>query len=146
MRASLNIVMAGSLLVSGCSAYIADAGYDISRVSSREMAHAEFGLPKKIETVEGQVVEHYRTRRKLHEIDKARVECTLAALSLGSSEVVFLPLELYLLGRRTLWGQDFRIYYHLDGSIDHIYVDNNGDDYILGSIGKIKPCPSITDD
>ncbi len=74
MRSLLLILSLSCLLASGCSSMVSGSGLELRKVTSQEQVHAEFGSPKKTELVDGQLVEHYVTRRKLKENDRATGE------------------------------------------------------------------------
>ncbi len=125
MRA-ISIILIGCLpIFCGCSALISLQGLDVESLASRDQVHRELGSPKKLETVNNSIVEHFQTRRKLSE--PHRGVALLFGTSCGVFETWSFPYELYLLSRRTILGQAIHVSYDPDGKVNRLIVEDNGD-------------------
>lgn len=110
MRNALPLLLAPTLLATGCSMLIAEAGTRYSEFDTREKAHKLFGEPINSGTSEGQQFEEFFTRRKFDTggglEGLARFICTL-----GLNELYLFPAELFRVTRSTVLGQTIRVTY-----------------------------------
>jgi hypothetical protein len=120
------LLMAFSLLPAGCSVLIAYSGIDPDALKTKEEVHAKFGKPVETGVSEGESFETFRTRRKVR--DNISVSgCSMAfGMTLGLSEIIAVPLELYSVARGTLLGQDVQITYDKAGQVTGVCVNGAG--------------------
>src|SRR5436190_661603 len=123
MRTPCLILVANAMLSSGCSSLIARSGSDLSTLTTREQVHAQFGDPSSEDVVEGQPVEDYRTRRKISEPVRSVHLGMSVTMTYGVGELFAFPSELFLLGQRTLVGQDLRFQYDSNGVVTSVLLD-----------------------
>jgi len=123
MRKICLTLIAGVLLTSGCSVYIAESGSDLSKLTTREQVQEEFGKPCASGETEGQPFEDFRTRRKISEWYRSWALGNGIVFTFGLAEFIDFPAELMLLGRRTLFGQDVRFTYDSAGKVTRVYLD-----------------------
>src|SRR5262245_27122075 len=123
LRLAHVLLTACAFLASGCSAWIANCGTDIHTVTTREQANLRFGIPCASGTTNGQPYEEFRTRQKISEPFLAHGNGVGFVMSFGVSELFAFPYELYLLGRRTLLGQNLRFTYDRTGSVTEVLLD-----------------------
>jgi YD repeat-containing protein len=133
MRYLALLLLACVPLFAGCSVYIARMGKDLDRLATREQVHADFGEPCRTGTVDGNAFEDYRTRRKMSERLRSCEQGMAFVMTFGVGELGWFPYELYLLGRRTLLGQEVRFVYDDAGRVIGIHLDGKP----LG----LLPCP-----
>jgi YD repeat-containing protein len=124
MRYYCSLILAASaLLSSGCSLLIARSGTDLYKLSTREQVHEKFGDPCTTGTIEGQPFEGqqfetFLTRQKISEDYFVTAHhCMEIAMTYGLLEFIAFPHELYLLGRRSLFGQNIRFTYDATGNV-----------------------------
>lgn len=122
----------------GCSVFIARSGFDVGTLSSREQIQEKFGSPVSTETIDGHFQETYVTRRKLSEDFRSYGMGMGVVMTFGTGELLSFPYELYLLGRRTIFGQKLHALYDPAGRFSHIIVENNGD-FLYGGGEFIGP-------
>jgi YD repeat-containing protein len=123
MRRILWLVLACSLISSGCSFLIAGSGMNVHRLTTRQDFHREFGPPSETGTEAGQVFEEFHTRRKISEPFRASHLGMEVTMSLGLGEFIAFPWEVYRLGSRTLLGQTLRVTYDPDGRVSRTSLD-----------------------
>ena len=126
MRVASLLLLASVSLSSGCSLMIAGSGKDLGSLTTKEQVHAQFGDPSATGVREGgKVFEDFHTRQKLSTWDQNKAEgyVMLMAMTLGVSELVLTPYELYLLGVRTLIGQTVHVTYDANGKIVRMDLD-----------------------
>lgn len=142
MRGLSLLLITASAFCSGCGIPIADSfarsGFQLRSVTTKARAREEFGTPAKTDLADGQLVEHYRTRRKLAEPYRMMPMGCGSAVTYVTLDAIAIPNELYLLGRRSLVGQDFRIVYDSDETIREIVVEDNGDFLFSGGF-SVQP-------
>ncbi len=123
MRTACLLLMAAMPLTSGCSILIAARGEDMEKLTTRDQVRERFGEPRASVSVEGVLFEEYRTRRKISEPDRAWALSMCVGLTYGLAEFIAFPHELYLLGSRTLLGQDVRFTYDSAGNLRTVHLD-----------------------
>ena len=123
MRYPYLILIVCTVFSSGCSALIARSGSSVSSLTTKDEVHERFGLPATSATVAGQPVESFHTRRKISEPLRSACLGMGIVMTFGLGEVIAFPHELYLLGRRTLFGQEIRFAYDSDGNVKHVYLE-----------------------
>jgi len=121
MRYANFCLIASALLSNGCSVLIARSGVDLHTLTTREKVHEKFGKPSASGTAEGKPFEEFRTRRKIAEPFRGDLLGMSFAWTWGLAEVITFPYELYLLGNRSLLGQDIRFTYDSSGIVRHIH-------------------------
>ena len=123
---TLKILIA--LLSSGCAGFISSRGEDLHVLETKERVRAVLGEPVNSGVEKGQGFEEYTTRRKIASgmgcisYNRLSYHKTVRA-TLGICELILVPGELCLMGKRTLLGQTIRVTY--DGT-DHVteqYLD-----------------------
>ena len=118
MRIASLLLIAFASLSSGCSAFIASRGKDLTVLKTKDEVRAVLGEPNRCGVEDGVVFEEYRTRRKIVTPRWALYGdeyLTLLYLTCGTSELALTPIELYLMGKRTLLGQTIRVTYGATG-------------------------------
>jgi hypothetical protein len=132
--ASLILIATTTLLSNGCAALIARSGEHLGTLTTREKVHEKFGEPLARGTVEeqpregypfptlGLPFEEFRTRRKIAEPSRSASLGMSAVMTFGLGELIMFPYELYLLGNRTLLGQDIRFVYDSAGTVTHYHL------------------------
>lgn len=144
MRGLSLLLIAGFLPFSGCSVLIARSGFDLQDLKSREQVHKEFGPPRTSETIDDGLAEHYRTRRKLSNELEATQFGIGFAMTFGIGEIYAFPYELYLVGSRTLLGQEFWVVYDSRGEVD--YISFREIDDVPPGLGEIESSGQADDD
>ncbi len=142
LRNARFLPLAAALLSGGCSFLIARSGKDLTGLATREEIRAQLAEPIATSVEDGNVIEEYRTRRKIAEPYARRYFSPgypmLLSMTFGTSELISVPYELSLIGRRTLRGQTLRVIYYPDGMVANIYV--NGESlYPLGRDRRDNP-------
>jgi len=124
MRLLWLLFVASIPLTSGCSVFIAEMGKDLSVLKTRDDVHAAFGDPVAIGTADGKPFEEYHTRRKISDYERlGEGYCMLWAATFGGIELLCLPHELYLQGRRTVLGQTLRFRFDAHGTVTGATLD-----------------------
>jgi hypothetical protein len=124
MRLRYLILIAGTaMLISGCSLFIARSGKDLSKLTTKEEVHREFGEPVETGAVEGHPCEDYCTRRKISEPVRSNSLGLGIAMTFGTAEVVAFPMELCFLCRRTVLGQSLRFAYDDNGQVMRVFLE-----------------------
>ena len=119
----LLLVTAMVVRLSTCSMLIAQSGYDLTRLWTRDDVHKEFGEPVATGTVKGFVYEDYRSRRKIAERRRAHDLRDEALITLGIAELIAFPRELFLLCRRAIFGEHIRFVYDGFGHVNVRLLD-----------------------
>ncbi len=126
-RIACFLLVATTPLLSGCASIIARTGTDLYCLKSKEEVQAKLGKPVATGMEDGEFFEEYRTRRKIAEQWPARCSgigyAMLVTMTCGTSELISVPNELFILGRRTLLGQPIRVTYGEDGSVKYVRLD-----------------------
>jgi hypothetical protein len=110
-------------LTSGCSLLIASSGKDLSKLTTKEEVHKEFGEPASTGLIEGHPYEDFTTRRKIGDpigSERAGMGC---AMTFGTIELIAFPFELYRVTRGTVLGQDLRFAYDNSGNVIRVFLD-----------------------
>jgi YD repeat-containing protein len=97
-------------LSGGCAQMMASCGKDMGRLHTREEVHAQFGEPVAMGFAEGRFFEEFHTRKRIAQ-NFGEGYVMVWILTCGAADLVFVPCELYLTGRRTLLGQTIRVSY-----------------------------------
>lgn len=123
MRYALLLLVAPTLLTTGCSIYIAQAGKDVSHLRTRQDAHEEFGAPTAEGVEDGRPFEEFQTRRKVAEKFRGGTHSMALGMTLFLYEFYLFPRELCFLVKCGLAGQTVRMTYNPDGSVRSYSVD-----------------------
>jgi hypothetical protein len=123
MRCGRLILTALLIPTCGCAAIIAKSGKNIDTLTTREEVHKKLGAPDSTELNEDQWTDTYLTRQKISEWRRGGGEGLYFAMSFGLTEFEAFPAEIYLLGRRTLLGQELSFHYDADGRVVDVYLD-----------------------
>jgi hypothetical protein len=130
VRIARTLLIAAASFVSGCAHMIAESGLDLAALPNKEAVHEQVGQPIATGTENGHYFEEYRTRRKLAEPTPARCwgegYVILTTMTAGLSECIAVPNELFILGRRTVFGQPIRVTYAENGSVGSVLFDEPG--------------------
>jgi hypothetical protein len=121
-----------TLLTSGCAGMISGVGTRLLFLTTREEIHAQLGEPTVSGFADGEPFEEYHTRRKISEAGTLRLGDGYAmawVATLGAIDLICVPHELYLLGRRSLLGQTVRVTYDEAGTITDLRLD--GEQYLI---------------
>jgi hypothetical protein len=119
-----------ALSSTGCAALIAGSGQDLADLKDRTEVHAVFGPPAAAGEDDGQPFEEYTTRRKIS--DPRSIGPGMAMVygaTFGLYDLIGVPYELYLTGRRTVQGQRLRFTFDVDGQV--IAVGFDGEQVLL---------------
>lgn len=116
MRYALLLVLL-VFVSTGCSMMIAETGTHHSEFETREKAHKLFGKPTAIDTLDGEPIEDFYTRRKFADGSESLSRLIWFFWTLGLSELYFTPVELVRLTRTTVTGQTIRLFYDKDGAV-----------------------------
>lgn len=123
---------------SGCSAFVASRGVELSDLTTKEQVHRTFGTPvaSGVGGQPDQPYEEFRTHRKISEKWKGQYLLMPCIVTLGLSEVVYFPSQLFCTARQCIVGQTIRFDYDANGKV--ITVDGG---VLLGSSGFSVPAP-----
>ena len=123
MRSTCRILIVIALLPTGCSMLIARSGSDLSKLTTRELVHEKFGEPSTVGRADGESFEEFRTRRKIAEPLRSASLGMGIVMTYGLGEFICFPYELYLLVRRTAFGQDVRFTYNSTSTVTRVFLD-----------------------
>lgn len=112
-----------SLLQSGCAAMIASRGAELDNLKTKEDVHARFGHPVESGITKDIPFETFRSRSAFRNPMRASAYMMAFGMTLGLSEIISTPLELYQLGRGRLVGHDLRFTYDSTGKVRNATVD-----------------------
>jgi hypothetical protein len=104
---------------SGCSAYLADSGQDLSKLTSQAQVHEAFGAP----VAAGPSCEEFTIHRKIAEPWKCEAITMLDINSIGLAELILLPHESCIAIWRSIKGQQVQFIYDTHGNVTHAYFD-----------------------
>jgi hypothetical protein len=138
MRLSLALIAIATALMCGCSSLIAHSGKDLSKLTTREEVHREFGEPEKIGVVGDYACEDYTTRRKISEPWRSNSQGMGFAMTFGALELVNFPMEVYLLCSRTVMGESVRFAYDDTGKVMRVFLDGEKLEPFLAADGWAK--------
>ena len=118
MRMALVVLVGASLLSAGCSLIIANCGKDLDKVASRDQAREELGRLVESGEKDGEEYDvfHYHGKVQTTWIERASMGMGLGYTS-GLAEFVYLPRELFNLGRGVVFGQEVRVWYDQNGRV-----------------------------
>lgn len=117
MRYALLLLLAPTLLATGCSICIAQAGKDPTDFASRDELHARLGPPIRTTTdPDGTVMEEFRSRQKYEEVTRSAGMGMGIAMTFGLGELVCFPRELLFEAKRIVFGQVLKYEFRPDGS------------------------------
>jgi hypothetical protein len=128
MRLVSLLLFACVLPSSGCAALIARSGTDLNALKTKEEIHALLGEPVACGVANGEAFEEYHTRRKISDDAILRLGegyAMMMILTCGAIDVLYVPQELYLVGRNTLLGQKVRVIYDCSGTVTGVCLDSN---------------------
>jgi hypothetical protein len=138
MRTALLLLIAAVPLGSGCSVFIAQAGRDVG--TTREQVREQFGQPIESGAVDDKHFDQFRTHRKLAEHDRASRMGMGIVMTYMVGELVAFPIELYTLTRRSVFGQDLRVWYDSNGAVTSVQIDGESL-WLVG--GSNEPPPKL---
>jgi hypothetical protein len=115
----------------GCAAFINGSGTDLDSLHTKEGVRKSLGKPDASGMIDGHAYEDFHSHRKIAE-KFFRGEGLMMAwvLTLGFSDLIQVPVELYTASREMIAGHDYRIFYEADGTVKTVFVD--GDRHIHG--------------
>jgi hypothetical protein len=122
----IGLLLAASVaLSSGCAAMIAVGGKDLTSATSKEQVRTELGEPIAWGVEDGSRFEEFHTHRKISAAYSERLSTESMAwvCTLGTSDVLFVPYELYLITHAALFGQTVRVTYDIGGKVSAIAVE-----------------------
>ena len=111
------LVIASAFLTSGCSVFIASCGKDLSTLKDGDQVRQEFGKPEACGVQNGTAFEDFKSACKVSDGNRATGLLMLAGMTLGLSELIMFPNEVYREWRSTVVGQDIRFYYDQEGKL-----------------------------
>ena len=125
MRIACLLLAALASFSSGCAAFIASRGKDLTVLTTKEEVHAVLGEPAASGVDEGQVFEEFRTRQKIATFSWVFGEGYLMLMvgTGGTAELVLTPMELYRVCKGTLLGQTIRVTYDTAGRATGHYLN-----------------------
>lgn len=125
-RTACLLLVAAAYLSGGCAAMVARSGRDLTGLKTREAIRAKLGEPCASGIGEGETFEEFRTHRKVA-VYPIRYfgpgYAMLLALTWGTADLVLVPYELCLAGRKVLLGQTVRVTYDARGKVTAISCD-----------------------
>ena len=126
MRYSWLLLILISAPSSGCSALLAYSGTDLAKLKTKEQVCEQFGEPiaSGIDK-DGEFFEEFRSRRKFRDPMSCQMYAMSFGMTLGLSEVLAFPAELFLLGRGTLLGHDIRFTYDRTSTVTSARLDGS---------------------
>jgi len=109
---------------SGCASELAGAGKDLGALTSLEEMRdglAEYGASG---VAEGKRYEEFRTRKVIAQNQDGHEGYIIAwASTFGTIDLIAVPYQVYLIGKRSVVGQTVRVTYDEDGSIGEVERD-----------------------
>jgi hypothetical protein len=112
-----------ALSSTGCAAYIAGSGADLSRYTTRDQVRASFGEPIKSNTNDDEASEDFRCRVRLAENARAVMLMHSSLYSLGLADLVYVPVETGRVGWHALFGYDVHFQYDAAGKVKSYTID-----------------------
>jgi hypothetical protein len=123
MRCGRLLLAALLIPTCGCSTLIAKSGKNIDAIATREDAREKLGTPDSSSENGDLTIDTYQTRQKISEWRRGGGEGTYFAMSFGLTEFAAFPTEVYILGRRTVLGQELSFHYDATGKVVEVYLD-----------------------
>jgi hypothetical protein len=127
LKTAFSFVIVAASFSAGCASLIARCGKDLTGLKTKEEVHAQLGKPVSKGFVKGESFEEYRTRRKISEDCPIRFGGDGYAmglvLTLGTIDLLYVPREFYIAGKRSLLGQTMQVNYDASGAVTQIYLD-----------------------
>ena len=113
---------------------IGRAGKDLGSIETKQQMHAFLGEPVAKGVDESGPYEEFRTRKVIAESPLSYGEgyAMLLFMTCGAVDLVAVPEQLYLLGKRSLLGQTVRVTYDQQGAV--IDVERDGQS-VIGWLG-----------
>jgi hypothetical protein len=125
MRHSSFAVFVIAFLLPGCSAFVAATGTDVNALETREAVHAKLGQPLRATTSEEGVTEEFHSRRKFSDPTSFGACMMGFGMTMGLSEFVAFPWQLYCLGREVVVGHDLQFTYDASGKVTNALLDGS---------------------
>jgi hypothetical protein len=142
MRYALLLLLLPTLLATGCSIYLAQAGKELTPIRTRKDAHAEFGPPITQGVEDGLQFEEFRTRRKVAEKFRGSTHSMALGMTLFLYEFYLFPRELYFLAKCGLAGQTVRMIYNPDRTVRGFSVDGRWGG-VVNRMADERPSPDV---
>ncbi|WP_439626348.1 hypothetical protein [Gemmata sp.] len=120
MRRIGPILLAALLPATGCSALVAGRGVNVNELSTKDEVRQAFGTPA---FTCDEFHDEFRTHRKLAEQWKLEYLAMPAVITLGLSEVVLFPTEVYCAAKQRIRGAHVRFFYDENGKVTYVLVD-----------------------
>ena len=111
MRTVSAVLACLALSSSGCAAFVATRGTELTELKTRAMVHETFGEPAEVQAVGGKLREVYATRRKVADSGNMLGYVLLDVVTAGAAEVVLLPRELGTASHHCVKGQRIEFTY-----------------------------------
>ena len=124
----------------GCSAFVAARGVDVNALDTKEQAHHAFGTPATSGGAD-QPYDEFRTHRKLSERWRGEYLVIPCVVTLGLSEIVLLPVELYGAARQRVVGHTLRFGYDADGNVITASIDGETPHWLWRRQPPVKDAP-----
>ena len=103
--------------------FIAASGKDLSKLTTKEQVHKEFGEPVATDVLKGELCEDFRTHWKIADPMASCSGGMAFAMTYGAIELIAFPCQLFLVGRGALMGQDLRFAYDDSGTVTAVYLN-----------------------
>lgn len=117
MRYAPLLLLVPALLASGCSMMLGEVGLTYDGLETREQARQLFGKPIASGTENGNAFEEFHTRRLIRDISRSGKQLEWLLRTYGLSELYFVPLELAMMTRTTIFGHTVRVTYDVNGRV-----------------------------
>lgn len=123
MRCLLLLAAMAVVPAFGCSAFVAASGRRLETYGTRAEVRRAFGTPAV--QGEGPAYDEFKTHAKMSEVWKGEGLCIACVVTLGLSEVVALPEQLYYATRDWVGGHRVRFEYDADGKVTKAFLNGN---------------------
>jgi YD repeat-containing protein len=119
------LFLATSVFTCGCAEIIAEAGTNLTGLQTKTDVHAELGKPIGGGSgPNGGSFEEYQTRRVISDHTRGgEVYVSLWGSTWGAVDLIYVPLELWLLGRKAVLGQNIRVTYDAADAVTEILLN-----------------------
>jgi hypothetical protein len=111
----------------GCAAMVNSSGTKLRDLKTKTDVHKVFGQPKASGEIAGEQYEDFHTHRKIAPPFGNEGLVMIWVLTLGFSDVIFLPPQLIDASCEMIRGQNLRFCYAKDGTVMSIYIDGKRD-------------------